>query len=175
MKSSPPAKKYQAASRPVGSQEAEAAVPPVELKPVTPPAPLNPTCLGSRPPYDGTKSPTGTGTLKEKSDHGEVENNKLYDRLFYHTLVSVQSRTQYLEISYKELVIVALIAFSAFVSYAYIVQWEAFKPGEGEKVTRAGKIVTLSEVSMIASVFKLLPFLQMLAIINQSRYLNKAL
>mgnify|MGYP006889133974 FL=1 len=28
--------------------------------------------------------------------------------------------------------------------------WEAFKPGEGEKVTRAGKIVTLAIVALIA-------------------------
>ncbi|VFR13403.1 hypothetical protein SPFM14_00068 [Salmonella phage SPFM14] len=169
------AKKYQAASRPVGSQEANDFRPPVELKPVTPPAPLNPSSPPSRPPYDGTKSPTGTGTEAAVSDHGEVENNKLYDRLFTCLGVSVQSRTQYLEISYKELKEKALIAFSAFVSYAYIVQYHTLKPGEGEKVTRAGKIVTLVIVSMIASVFKLLPFLQMLWEAFQSRYLNKAL
>lgn len=28
--------------------------------------------------------------------------------------------------------------------------WEAFKPGEGEKVTRAGKIVTLAIVALVA-------------------------
>lgn len=28
--------------------------------------------------------------------------------------------------------------------------WEAFKPGEGEKVTRAGKIVTLVIVALVA-------------------------
>ncbi|VFR13107.1 hypothetical protein SPFM12_00077 [Salmonella phage SPFM12] len=62
----------------------------------------------------------------------------MYYIVQYHTLVSVQSRTQYLEIKIVTLVIVALIAFSAFVSYALQMLWEAFKPGEGEKVTRAG-------------------------------------
>ncbi|VFR14630.1 hypothetical protein SPFM20_00070 [Salmonella phage SPFM20] len=166
---------YQAASRPVGSQEANDFRQEIELKPVTPPAPLNPSSPPAKKPYDGTKSPTGTGTEAAVPPVGEVENNKLYDRLFTCLGSRPQSRTQYLEISYKELKEKSDHAFSAFVSYAYIVQYHTLVSVEGEKVTRAGKIVTLVIVALIASVFKLLPFLQMLWEAFKPGYLNKAL
>ncbi|VFR11708.1 hypothetical protein SPFM8_00076 [Salmonella phage SPFM8] len=150
------------ASRPVGSQEANDFRQEIISTPVTPPAPLNPSSPPAKKYQAGTKSPTGTGTEAAVPPVELKENNKLYDRLFTCLGSRPPYDTQYLEISYKELKEKSDHGEVAFVSYAYIVQYHTLVSVQSRKVTRAGKIVTLVIVALIAFSFKLLPFLQML-------------